>query len=71
MCQLYHFLARPKHSHLAETDVEGGALKGAVGLLHHNDVDAPRQGGGVKAPVQLLDLHKHLTRQLAHIVHGL
>lgn len=70
-CQLYHFLTWLEHTHLAEADMEGGALKGAIGPLHNNDVNAPRQGRRVKAPVQLLDLHKHLTRQLTHIVHVL
>lgn len=51
--------------------MEGGALKGAIRLLHHNDVYTPRQSRRVEASVQLLDLHKHLTCQLTHIVHGL
>ena len=67
----HHFLSGAQHSHLAEAHMEGRALQGAIGLVHHDDVDAAGQGGGVQAPVQLLHLHKHLTRQLTHIVHGL
>lgn len=67
----HHFLTRPQHTHLAEADVEGGALQGAIGLPHHNDVYTSRQGCRVESSVQLLDLHKHLAGQLTHIVHGL
>lgn len=67
----HHFLTGAQHAHLAEANVEGRALQGAVGLTHHDDIDAARQGGRVQAPVQLLHLHKHLACQLAHVVHGL
>lgn len=46
-------------------------MQRAVGLLHHDDVDAARQGGGIEASVQLFDLDEHLPGQLAHVVHGL
>lgn len=67
----HHFLAGPQHTHLPKADVEGGALQGAIGLPHHDDVDASGQGRRVESPVQLLDLHEHLACQLTHIVHGL
>lgn len=67
----HHFLSGPQDTHLPEADVEWGALQGAIGLADHDDVDTSRQRRRVQAPVKLLDLHEHLTRQLTHIVHGL
>jgi len=67
----HHFLAGAQHAHLAKAHVEGRAAQGAVGLAHHDDVDAPGQGGRVQPPVQLLHLHEHLPGQLPHVVHGL
>ena len=67
----YHFLQGPEDAHLAEANVEGRALQRAIGLFHDNDVNAAGKGGGIEAPVQLLDLDEHLARQLSHEVHGL
>ena len=66
----HHFLLGAQHPQLAEAHVEGGALVGAVALLHHHHIDAAGQRGLVDALVQLLDRHQHLARQLAHVVHG-
>lgn len=51
--------------------MERRALQGAIGLSDHDDVDAAGKGGGVKAPIELLDLDEHLPGQLPHVVHGL
>ena len=66
----HHFLLGAQHSQLAEAHMEGGALVGAVPLPHHHHVDAARQRGLVDALVQLLHRHKHLARQLTHVVHS-
>lgn len=67
----HHFLSGPQDPQLAKAHVERGALQGAIGLSHHNDIDAAGEGGGIEASVQLFDLDKHLACQLAHEVHGL
>lgn len=67
----HHFLSGTQDAHLAEADVERRALQRSIGLPHHDDVNAAGKGGGVEAPVELLDLDEHLACQLAHVVHGL
>lgn len=66
-----NFLLGAQHAQLAEAHVEGRALEGSIGLLHHDHVDSPREGGRVESAVQLLHRHKHRLRQLAHDIHGL
>lgn len=66
----YHFLPWPQDPQLAESDVEGGAQEGAIGLADHHHVYAARQGGLVDALVQLFDSDQHLPCQLTHVVHG-
>lgn len=51
--------------------MEGRALQRAIGLPHHDNVDAAGEGCGVEASVQLFDLDEHLACQLSHVVHGL
>lgn len=67
----YNFLLGAKHAQLAEAHVEGRALEGSIGLLHHDHVDSPCESGGVESSVQLLHRHEHRLRQLAHDIHGL
>lgn len=67
----HDLLLGAQHAQLAEAHVEGGALEGSIGLLHHDHVDAPREGCRVESAVQLLHRHKHRLRQLAHDIHGL
>lgn len=66
-----NFLLGAQHAQLAEAHVEGRALEGSIGLLHHNHVDSPCESGRVESAVQLLHRHKHRLRQLAHDIHGL
>lgn len=67
----HHFLPGAEDAHLAEANVERRALQRAIGLFHHNDVDAAGEGGRVESSVELFDLDEHLACQLAHVVHGL
>lgn len=67
----HHFLSGAQDAHLAEANVERRALQRAIGLFHHNDVDAAGEGGRVESSVELFDLDEHLACQLAHVVHGL
>lgn len=51
--------------------MERRALQRAIGLFHHDDVDAAGEGGWVESSVELFDLDEHLACQLADVVHGL
>lgn len=66
----YNFLSGAQNTKFSKAHVEGRALEGAIGLPHHDDVDATRQRGLVDPLVQLLHRHQHLARQLPHVVHG-
>ena len=56
----YNLLLGLEDAHLAEPDVEGGGLEGAILLLHHHHVDRARQGRAVDLGVKLLQRKQHV-----------
>ena len=57
----YNLLLGLEDAHLAEPDVEGGGLEGAILLLHHHHVDRARQGRAVDLGVKLLQKKQHVS----------
>ena len=57
----YNLLLGLEDAHLAEPDVEGGGLEGAILLLHHHHVDRARQGRAVDLGVKLLQRKQHVS----------
>lgn len=64
-----HFLAAPEHSKLPEANMERRAGVSAVGLLHHDDINSPGEGGRVDLIVEVSEVADELAN-VVHAVHG-